>query len=95
MTTDSSTNCPLGFYVDIPDQNYKVGRNRQRNATRMPLYGIGDLSYDLTPIPDGLRFDDRCTLMLAGTPTAAMTTVTLTYRVIDNGAVRRCRPPPS
>ena len=45
--------------------------------------GLGDLDYDLTPIPDGLTFT-TATLTLAGTPTAAMTTVTLTYTVTDS-----------
>ena len=68
--------------MDIPDQFYTVGQN-----VSVPLpdatYGTGDLSYDLTPIPDGLTFT-TATLTLAGTPTAAMTTVTLTYKVTDS-----------
>ena len=74
--------------MDIPDQNYKVG---ETVSVMLPgaLYGIGDLSYTLMPeanIPDGLRFDDVA-LTLTGMPRTTATAVTLTYRVIDNGAV--------
>ena len=85
---DPATNCPLGFYVDIPDQNYKVG---ETVSVILPeaLYGIGDLSYTLDgPIPVGLRFTTAtATPMLTGIPSTTATAVTLTYRVIDNGAV--------
>ena len=46
--------------------------------------GTGVLHYDLTPIPNGLRFTTDTTPMLTGTPNTAMTTVTLTYRVTDS-----------
>ena len=83
-----ATNCPLTFYMDIPDQLYTVGQNV---LLELPIatHGIGDLSYTLMPeanIPVGLRFDDVA-LMLTGIPSTTATAVTLTYRVIDNGAV--------
>ena len=81
-----ATNCPLTFYMDIPDQLYTVGQNV---LLELPIatHGIGDLSYTLDgPIPTGLSFTTAtatATPMLTGRPTAAMAAVTLTYTVTD------------
>ena len=68
--------------ASIADQTYNVGSTVTLSLPPA-TGGLGDLDYDLTPIPDGLTFT-TATLTLAGTPTAAMTTVTLTYKVTDS-----------
>ena len=75
--------CPLGFYVNIPDQNYKVG---ETVSVIMPeaFYGSGDLSYTLDgPIPVGLSFTTT-NRTLTGMPRTTATAVTLNYIVEDN-----------
>ena len=74
--------CPLGFYMNIPDQNYKVGETVSAILPEA-FYGSGDLSYDLDgPIPVGLSF--TANRILIGIPRMTATAVTLNYIVEDN-----------
>ena len=79
---------PLAFdtsMIPTPNSAYTYNVGSTVTLSLPPATGgLAPLRYRLTGvIPDGLRFT-TATLTLAGTPTAAMTTVTLTYMVTDS-----------